>query len=54
MAICQKPVCYFITYTFCDILIEEIKFDNDFYEKMLPALEQFYVEHYVPAVVSSL
>jgi hypothetical protein len=54
MAICQKPVCYFITYTFCDILIEEIKFDSNFYVTMLPMLENFYTKHYVPAIVSSL
>lgn len=35
-------------------MIEEIKFDKDFYANMLPALEAFYTDHYVPAIVSSL
>jgi hypothetical protein len=54
MAICKKPVCYFVVYTFCDIMIEKIEFDEHFYANMLPLLETFYTEHYVPAIVSTL
>ena len=54
MAICKKHRCYFVTYTFCDILIEKIAFDETFYATMLPLLEDFYTKHYLPTIVSTL
>jgi hypothetical protein len=55
MGISGTEFCYFITFTFCNIHIQKIPFDKDFYEsKMLPSLSKFYFQNYLPHVVSSL
>jgi hypothetical protein len=55
LAIAQKDFCYFVTYTFCDILIEKILFDKTFYEEsMLPTLTSFFKQHYLPLIVTTL
>jgi hypothetical protein len=55
LAIAKKEYCYFVTYTFCDVLIEKIPFDEPFYEEsMLPTLTSFFKQHYLPLIVTTL
>ena len=55
MAICKRKQCYFVTYTLVDLHYELIKFDAEFYQQeMFPLLQQFFTEHYKPAIVKEL
>jgi hypothetical protein len=55
LKICKRKTCYFVTYTFADIFIEEIEYDAEFYsQKMFPHLASFYKNHFLPCVASSL
>jgi hypothetical protein len=55
MKVCCKAMCYFVTYTHEDIFIENILFDPTFYaDNMSNQLRNFYLDHYLPYIVSSL
>jgi predicted phage-related endonuclease len=55
LKICRKSSCYFVTYTFEDILIEKIEYDDAFFsEKIFPALDKFYKDNFLPCVTASL
>ena len=50
-----RKKCYFIVYTMCDLLIEEIPFDRSFFEeKMQSQLENFYEKVYCPYVAAEI
>ena len=54
LAICQREYCYFVTYTFCDVLILKIKADPQFFRsKMLPKLTEFFDSEYLPVAVDN-
>ena len=50
LKIAQRKSCYFVTYTHCDVVIENIAFDEEFYDKMFLRLCNFYSDHYLPTV----
>jgi putative phage-type endonuclease len=55
MAIAKAKMCYFVVYTFRDMLVEKILFDaNLFNNVMLPKLQDFYKSVYCPFVASRL
>ena len=55
MKISGKQSCYFITFTLCDFHVEEIEYDDRFYnQEMLPVLREFYNTHYLPLIVKTI
>ena len=56
MMLSRRNTCYFVVYTLApDIFIEEIKLDERFFtSEMLPKLEQFFEEYYLPLAASHL
>lgn len=47
--------CFFIVYTNVDIFIEEIHYDQAFFDQsMFPLLNDFYDTHYKPFIVSQM
>nr|CAB3263320.1 uncharacterized protein LOC108950671 [Phallusia mammillata] len=49
LAICKKPYCYFIVYTFCDMFVQKIMFNVNYFENcMLPKLKDFYDTQWRP------
>lgn len=55
MAIAKRMKCHFIVYTFCDLFVQTIDYDKEFFEKkMLPKLSSFYEQSYKPFVASML
>jgi predicted phage-related endonuclease len=55
MKVCGRGACYFVTYTHKDLLVEKILFDPSFYaENMADQLQNFYCNHYLPFIVSTL
>jgi predicted phage-related endonuclease len=54
MKICGKSFCYFVVFTNCDMVVEKIEFDASFFSnQMLPFLQKFYDDHYMPCIVQS-
>nr|XP_034306619.1 uncharacterized protein LOC105318360 isoform X2 [Crassostrea gigas] len=50
-----RKLCYFIVYTFCDILILKLEYDEEYCVfSLLPKLEIFYKKHFRPYVASCL
>ena len=54
MGVCKKKMSYFVVHTFCDLFIQEIPFDKNYFDTMIPKLLEFYNQHYVPFVSSKL
>ena len=55
LKLAKRIKCYFCVYTFEDLFVEEIFYDDHmFMSTMLPKLKDFYEKEYCPYVVSSL
>lgn len=53
--ITKRQFCYFVVYTFCDLFVQKIEFDQDyFHNSMIPKLELFYSKHFRPFIASTL
>ena len=51
LAICKKKCCFLIVYTFKDLQVFEIQYDESFVKKhMFPVLEEFFHKTYLPFV----
>lgn len=50
----KRSKCYFVVYTFIDMYIEKIEFNSSDFAAMLPKLQTFYNDHYVPFVSRQL
>lgn len=55
LAISQRLRCYFVVYTFKQVSVTEVTFDEQVWnDSMLPKLQYFYEKHYCPYVASQL
>jgi hypothetical protein len=55
LAISQRLRCYFVVYTFKQVSVTEVAFDEQVWNiSMLPKLQYFYHKHYCPYVASQL
>jgi hypothetical protein len=53
--ISNRKLCYFVVYTFCDILIMKIAYNDEYCRfSLLPKLEMFYKKHFRPYVASCM
>ena len=55
MKIAKKKSCYFVVYSLKDMIIEQIEYEEDFFQDMmLPQLKEFYERFYVPCAAEKL
>lgn len=55
MLICNAKVCCFVVYTFKDLFIQRVEFDETYcLHSILPKLELFYEKHFRPFLASKL
>jgi len=55
LAVSKRQKCFFVVYTFADLFVEEILFDQQFFEDvMFPKLKCFYEQKYRPFIASML
>lgn len=54
LAICRRNRCFLLVYTFKELLVLEIKYDDNFVKNMLKCLDKFYFETYLPFVSTKL
>nr|XP_022312060.1 uncharacterized protein LOC111117285 [Crassostrea virginica] len=55
MLVCEAKICCFVVYTFQDIFIQKVKFDEDYCQfSVLPKLALFYEKHFRPYLASRL
>lgn len=53
--ICQKKSCYFVVYTFSDLFVEKINYDEEYCTgSLVPKLETFYTKFFRPFIASTL
>ena len=55
LLISRRKYCYFVVYTFKDLLVETVEFDEHYCKfSLIPKLESFYVSHYRPFLAGKL
>ena len=56
MMLSRKRTCYFVVYTLApDMFIEKISLDEAFFmNEMLPKLQHFFEEHYLPIAAAEI
>lgn len=55
LCIAKKELCYFIVYTFVNILVVEVSRDEHFFrDLMLPKLKLFYDNYYIDYIISEM
>ena len=47
----NQQLCYFCIYTFKDMKVLEVRKDQNFIDRMFPRLQQFFQDHFLPAVL---
>jgi len=55
LGITKRKYCHFIVFTFKDLYVERIEYDEDHFEReMIPKLKSFYDKTYLPYLCSKL
>jgi hypothetical protein len=55
LAISRKMSCYFVVFTFKELFVEKIIFDETFFRtNILPKTKEFYEKFYRPLIASKL
>lgn len=53
--ICQNKSCYFVVYTFRDLFVEKINYDEEYWTgSLVPKLETFYTKFFRPFIAFTL
>ena len=52
MAVGERPWCDFVMYTPKGISVEQVKFDPQFWDKLITKLTEFYDKCFAPEIVS--
>ena len=52
LAICERQYCDFVCWTEGGMYVERIDYDEEFFEKMRPGLDRFFVEVMLPRILT--